>query len=111
MDGRTDGRTNGWMDGYLYLNTAFYQIVILEILKFGLHKIVYSLVKLLHWLKNYELFGRFVDADSENNFDQFTLKSIQRYFFLKSIWKIVPNFCTRKCKTVFEIVSYILREL
>ena len=24
-------------------------------------------VKILHWLRNYELFRRFVDADSENN--------------------------------------------
>ena len=34
-----DGRTNEWIDRYHYFNRACYQIIIQEILKFGLHKI------------------------------------------------------------------------
>ena len=47
----------------------FYQIKIqLKYYNLVYIKSVYGLVKLLHWSRNYELFGRFFDADSENNF-------------------------------------------
>ena len=51
------------------------QILTVCVLKFGLHKIR---IKLLHWLRSYELFRRFVDADSENNFS--LLLNLSRLF-------------------------------
>ena len=89
------------MNRYLYFNTAFYQILIQEILKFGLHEIriqislntFYTGQKITNYLE--DLLMPIVKIASV-----YLIKPIWGFFFFKRNCKIGPN-STRKGKTIF----------